>query len=445
MMKLHFDKIYRAVKDSGAEQVEVYLQNSRELELKVYQGEVTQTSRAQPVGAGVRVLSKGKIGYAWTTNLDKLEQTAINAAEAAKFSAYDENNVFPGRSEAEQLPLFDESLEEIAITEKSDRLLSIESSAVSSDERIKPVDTIYGEDISEVFIKSSLGVDCNYKSSNCWNYTRVVASLDGETQSGFSLSLGRSIDELEDPVELGRKASRKAIDMLGAKRIGSQKAVVVMDSLVACQFLSLLGRALSADSVMKNKSFLAGKLNQEIASKDFSLVDDGRLLKGPGTAPIDSEGEPTKRTPIIEYGILKNYLHNAYSAKKMGVKSTGNGFRSTFKTVPSISPSNLFIENGRITRDELIKTAGTCFYVLDISGLHAGANPINGEVSVGASGIWLKNGEKVHAVREVTIASDMLSFIKNISAIADDLEFFPFGGGCGSPTLMIKEMTLSGE
>lgn len=444
-MTADFDKVFKAAKQSGAEEVELFLLNSKNLELKAYQGQVSQTSRSQPVGAGVRVLTKGKMGYAWTTNLDVLERTASNAAEAAKYSTYDENNVLPEKSSVEPLPLFNESLEMAAINDKSDRLLAIEDSAIKYDSRVKPIDAIYGEDISEVTIINSLGVDYSFKESNCWNYIRVVASLDGETQSGFSLSLGRSIDELDDATELGRKAAKKAVDMLGAKRVGSQKAMTIIDSLVACQLLSLLGMALSADSVMKNKSFLAGKIGEEVASNQFMLVDDGRLLKGPGASPVDSEGEPTKRTAIIENGVLKNYLHNSYSAKKMGVQSTGNGFRGSFKSVPRISPSNLFIENGNIKRDELLKMADSCFYVLDISGLHAGANPINGELSVGASGVWLKNGEKEHAVREVTIASDMLSFLKNITAIADDLEFFPFGGGCGSPTLMVKEMTLSGE
>lgn len=444
-MKADFDKVYKAAKQSGAEQVELYLLNSKNLELKAYQGEVTQTSRAQPAGAGVRVLNQGKIGYAWTSNLDVLEQTAINAAEASKYTTYDENNVFPEHSDVEPLLLYQESLEKAPIKEKGDRLIDIERSAIKFDSRVKPIDAIYGEDVSEVTIMNSLGVNYSYKESNCWNYIRVVSSMDGETQSGFSLSLGRSMDELDDVDKLGNKAAKNSVDMLGAKSIGSRKAVTVIDSLVACQFLSLLGRALSADSVMKNKSFLAGKIGEEVASAEFTLVDDGRLLKGPGASPVDSEGEPTKRTAIIENGILKNYLHNAYSAKKMGVQSTGNGFRSSFKSVPSISPSNLFIDNGKIKKDDLLKMADSCFYVLDISGLHAGANPINGEMSVGASGVWLKNGKKEHAVREVTIASDMLSFMKNITAIADDLEFFPFGGGCGSPTLMIKEMTLSGE
>lgn len=445
-MKKTFDKVYKVAKKFGATDIEVYFINSRYLELKGYENRICQTSRAQPIGLGIRIINKGKVAYSYTSDLDLIEEAAQRAAESAKYSTIDENNILPKGKIIEPLDnIYNPSIDSITLAEKSNRLLEAEASSIKHDPRIKPIDALYSENISKVSIKNNHGVDYNYKASYCWKYIRVIATANGKSQSGFSITIGRSLDELQNPIEFGSSAAKKAIDMLNAKKIEAQEASVVMDSLVACQFVSLIGRALLADAVTKNKSFLTGKLGEQISSENLKIIDDGRLLKGIGTSPIDDEGEPTKTTIAIEDGILKSYLHNAYTAKKMNTESTGNGFRSSFKSAPGILPSNLFIENGDIPKKELLNIPDKCFYVLDVSGLHAGANPINGEVSVGASGVWLENGKKKYAVRETTIAGDMLSFLKNISSIANDLQFYPFGGSCGSPTILIDKMTLSGE
>lgn len=445
-MKKIFDRIYKIAKHFDATDIEVYLLNSKYLELKAYKNTICQTNRAQPVGLGIRIINNGRAAYSYTSDLDTLEETAHKAAESAKYSTIDKNNVLPKGQTVEPLPnIYSKDIESTTFAEKSARLLESEASSVKYDTRIKPIDTLYSESISEISIKNNLGVDYNYKASYCWGYIRVIASENGKSQSGFSITIGRSPGELQDPSEFGTVAAKKAIDMLDTQKIESKRAPVIMDSLVACQFVALIGKALSADAAIKNKSFLTGKLGEQVASKNLELIDDGRLPKGIGTAPVDDEGEPTKRTVVIKNGILESYLHNAYSANKMNAVPTGNGFRVSFKDTPDILPSNLFITKGDATKEELLKIPDKCFYVLDISGLHAGANPINGEVSVGASGIWLENGIKKYAIRETTIAGDMLSFMKNIGGIANDLQFYPFGGSCGSPTILINEMTLSGE
>lgn len=445
-MKKTFDKVYKIAKKFDATDVEVYSIKSKYLELKAYDNRICQTNRAQPIGFGIRVINKGKTAYSYTTDSELIEEAAQRAAESAKCSTTDENNVFPKGKTIEPLEsIYNPEIDSVTLAEKSNRLLETETSSIKYDPRIKPIDILYSENISEVSIKNNRGVNHSYKASYCWKYIRVIATDNGKSQSGFSITIGRSLGELQNPEEFGSSASKKAIDMLNAKKIGAQKAAVVMDSLVACQFVSLIGKALSADAVTKNKSFLSDKLGEMISSKNLKMIDDGRLLKGIGTAPVDDEGEPTKKTIVIEDGILKSYLHNAYTSRKMKTESTGNGFRPSFKSMPGVLPSNLFIGKGNVSKKEILSTPDKCFYVLDVSGLHAGANPINGEVSVGASGLWFENGEKKHAVRETTIAGDMLSFLTNIGGIADDLQFYPFGGSCGSPTLLINEMTLSGE
>jgi PmbA protein len=220
---------------------------------------------------------------------------------------------------------------------------------------------------------------------------------------------------------------------------------VLLDPYATASFLGVLAGALTADAVQKGRSLFADKLGQTIGPAHLTLVDDGRLPDAPGTSPWDGEGTPSGRTPLVEGGVVRGWLHNAYTAAKDGTTSTGNASRSGFKAAPGISPTNLFLEPGEEDRDQLLARAGTAFYCQQILGAHSGANPISGEFSVGAAGVMVRDGAFAEPVREATIASTVPEMLEHLVAVGSDLRFLPFGGGMGGATLLIDGMTLAGD
>jgi PmbA protein len=219
---------------------------------------------------------------------------------------------------------------------------------------------------------------------------------------------------------------------------------VLLDPNAASSFLGVLASALTGEAVLKGRSLFAGKVSQSVASEIVDLVDDGRLLDGPAAEPFDGEGVPTRRTALIERGVLKGFLHNTYTATRMGNGSTGNARRAGFKSTPGVAPSNLFLPAGRETPEELMRRAGRALYVQDLIGVHSGTNPISGDFSVGVSGLLVDGGAFAQPVREAAVASTVVDMLRSIVALGSDLRFFPFGGAIGAPTVLVGEMTVAG-
>jgi PmbA protein len=205
--------------------------------------------------------------------------------------------------------------------------------------------------------------------------------------------------------------------------------------------LEVTAPSLTAEAVQKGKSLFANKMGQDIAASELNIIDDGHKKGAIISSPFDGEGVSTQKTILVENGILKSYLHNTYTAKKDGVSSTGNAKRGSYKSTPEVGTTNFYIDKGNITKDELIKNVEKGFYITEVMGMHT-ANPISGDFSVGASGIWIENGEFTKPVRGVAIAGNIKELLKSVEAVADDLTFFI---GIGSPTLRIAKMTVSGS
>jgi PmbA protein len=206
----------------------------------------------------------------------------------------------------------------------------------------------------------------------------------------------------------------------------------------------VLAGALSGEAVLKGRSPLAPLVGQAVGSEVVTLVDDGRLAEGPAASPFDDEGMATGRTPLLEEGVLQGFLHNTFTGRKSGVASTGNAGRAGYRSPPGVSPSNLFLEAGSATVEELLRSAGRAVYVQDVTGLHSGASSVTGDFSVGASGLMVEGGALGGPLREMTIASTLLGVLAAVTMLGSDLRFFPFGGGLGSPTVLVGEMTIAG-
>jgi PmbA protein len=209
--------------------------------------------------------------------------------------------------------------------------------------------------------------------------------------------------------------------------------------MVSTSILEHIFEGVNGDSVYRGASFLAGKLGQKIAEDNVNIIDDGTIAGGFGTSPFDGEGVPTRRTVVVENGVLKSYLLNTYTAKKLGLQTTGNASRGLAGT-PGIGPGNYFLQAGTRTPKELISGIKEGLYVTEFLG--QGVNLVTGDYSRGASGMWISGGEFAYPVEEITVAGNLKELFFNISEIANDLEF---RGSVAAPTIRVDGLTVGGE
>ena len=265
-----------------------------------------------------------------------------------------------------------------------------------------------------------------------------VATANGGMQRDFWYARSRHLAELEDPVAIGKRAADRTLRRLGAKRVKTQEAPVIFESTVAVSLLGHLAGAVTGQSLYRGTSFLLGRLGDTIASPLMTVVDDGRLMRGHGSRPFDAEGLPTRRTVVVDQGVLTSYLLDTYSARRLELTSTGNAARSIGDS-PSASPTNFFLQAGTHTPEAIIASVERGLLVTELIGF--GVNPVTGDYSRGAAGLWIEHGEIVHPVEEITIAGNLLDMFRDIEMVGNDLEF---RGSMAAPTLKIRNLTIAG-
>lgn len=431
----------------GDEQVEAYLVHDRTFHAKAYLGEIESVSSAEPRGAGTRVVTGKRTGFAYTTDLtpEGIDLLVSDARSNAAFATPDEaaGLAVPAGPPSDMPELFDELQALVTPEEKTAFVIELEKLTRAHDPRIRAVEeAVYADSNSEVAIATSTGIEGLYWETDAWCYSIAIATEGDDTEVGFEFALGRGLGQL-DAQHVAMKSCERALGVLGASKIPSSRMPVVFDPYVAGQFLGVLSSALTAEAVQKGRSLFAGKVGEEV-TEGLTLVDDGRVEDAPGSAPWDAEGVPTQRTEVIRGGLLESLLYDTMSARREGTSSTGNASRAGFKSVPGPSASNLAFEPTGETGDELLRRAGHGLLVQDFHGVHSGANPVSGDFSVGVTGWLLENGEPAQAVKEVTIAAPMLEILARIIAVADDRRWLPFGGSYGGATTLVSEMTVAG-
>lgn len=436
-----------AVKEAeglGAYTAEAYVLDARSLLVEVLNQEVETLKLANDTGVGIRVIDRdGRMGFAFSTSVDRasLREVAGQAIANSHNSVADKYNVLPPPTPASPLAnLVDPTIARTPVEAKIGLAKAAEAAARTADRRVRRTERCAYEDAEYgVALANSHGLAAHYRSGYCGLFAMVLAEEDGDVQSGMGLAYIRDFAGL-DPQAVGREAAGDACRLLGAKRIETTKATLVLSPYIASNFLGILLPALSADAVLKGRSLFRDKLGAEVASPLLTLVDDGRLAGGIAAAPVDGEGVPTRRSELIAGGILTGYLHNTYTAGRSGTVSTGNGVRHSFKGLPEVGATNVFIAAGATDCRQLIADVKSGFYVTSVMGMHT-ANPISGDFSVGATGIWIENGEFTRPVRGVAIAGNILELLAGVDAVGNDLRFF---GPHGAPTLRIGRITVSG-
>ncbi|MDA8335314.1 MAG: TldD/PmbA family protein [Peptococcaceae bacterium] len=429
--------------EAGA-QGEAYLQRRRRLNIEVREGRVETLQQAGDHGLGLRVINDFRLGFAYTTDLSRegLARVAAQAHANAAAAAPDEYRRFPAPAPpVEGLFLYDDAVRQVPVAEKIDLALAMERAAREEDGRVSIIESsVYQDEEVEVAVANSGDLRQTYRSANFAAYVALVASADGDSQTGFALDQSLKYGDLKTR-EVGREAARRAVGQLGARPVQTREMVVLLDPYVTGGFLGLVAPALTGEAVLKGRSLFAGRVGRQVAAEHVTLVDDGTLTGGVSSAPVDDEGVPTSRTVLVEHGRLNGYMHNTYTAARLGGTSTGNGTRGSFKSTPETGVTNFYLEPGTADPAALMSDLAEGFLVTEVLGMHT-ANPISGDFSVGATGRLIRNGRLAEPVRGVAIAGNVMDLLLGIEAVANDLRFI---GGIGAPTVRVKRMHLSGH
>jgi PmbA protein len=429
----------------GDEQIEAVVVRGLDTEIKVYEGQIESLSSAQSQGVGVRVISADRQGFAYagTFDDDVLAETLAEARDNAAFGTPDEHL---GLAEPDGVPVADldlwrDELVDFPADDKVALAIALERAVRGADPRISGIESAeYVDSISEAAIATTTGVRSSGRDTGCYLATYAMAQDGGETQTGFGFSVGRQPGEL-DVDRAARDAAQRATRMLGATKPSSERVTVVLDPWVTAQFLGLLAYTLNGEAVLKGRSLFADRLGEEVASPVVTLVDDPTDVRAFTATDTDGEGLATRRNQLVTGGVLQQFVHNAYTARRMGTRSTGSAVRG-FKSTPSVGCMATMLSPGTKSAAELVADVGDGVLVQEVAGLHSGVNPVSGDFSTGAEGLRIRGGEVGQPLREFTIASTLQKMLKDIEAVGSDLEFLPMSAA--GVSVVIRDVTLSG-
>ncbi|MBI1798273.1 MAG: TldD/PmbA family protein [Candidatus Eisenbacteria bacterium] len=437
---------------AGAAEAEACVESTRSFSVGVSGGAIETLKQNVTRGLGLRVLVGDAVGFVTTTDLTEgtLDDLAHRAVALARFLTPDPCNAFVTPAEAEgadgatlpeDLALFDPAVRELPAEKKIEWALELERLALAFDPRITRTDGAHvsTHDGASAIVNSN-GI------ARAWDSTAVTAYVvpladdrDGRQQTGCYGVSKRWLRDLPEPRAIAAEAARRAVSRIGARSVPSARVPVVLHPDIAANWISEMHKAFSGEALLKESSWLTGKLEQLIAAPLVTLVDDGRLRAGIGTEPWDGEGVATRKNRLIDRGRLATFVYDVYHARRAGRRSSGNAVRG-YSSQPSIGFTNLYIEAGAQSPEQILKQVDRGFFMDDQGSF--GFNSVTGDYSYQAQGFWIENGEKAFPVEGVTVASNSLEMLKNVVAVGNDLRF---DHSVASSTLLISEMTVSGR
>jgi len=449
------DVVAMAMK-AGASDAEAVAREGDEFSVNVRMGQVETLKESGSRALGLRVFLGNRSGSASTSDLtpEGVRQLVEGAMALAKVTEEDDCRGLPEAAEfqaagarltGDDLHLFYDDVYSLPNAERIEWARRAEAAALQADPRIANSDGgSFDAATGRKALANSRGFLGGYRTS----YAGVAAAplardADGKMQRDGWWSSARSFSHLDSPESVGKEAARRAIQRLGARRVPTQRVPVVFAPETARTLIGSVFEAASGDAVWRGASLLAGRLGETIGAAHLTIVDDNTMLLptgagGFGTSPFDDEGLSSQRTIVVENGVLRNYLLNTYSARKLGMKSTHNAARG-LAGAPGIGCGNLFLEPGELTAEQIIGDVAAGLYVTGLMGF--GVNVVTGDYSRGATGLWIENGQLTHAVEEVTIAGNLAEMLRNVTAVGNDLVF---RGSVASPTLRVDGMTIAG-
>jgi PmbA protein len=444
------DVVALAIK-AGATDAEAVAREGDEFSVNVRMGAVETLKESGSRGLGLRVFLGKRSGSASTSDLtaEGIRQLVEGALALARVTEEDPFAGLPETGEfgavQDDLHLYYDDVYSLGGAERIEWARRVEAAALAADPRITNSD---GGSFDAATGRKALANSRGFVGSYRTSYAGVAAAplakdADGKMQRDGWWSSARRLSDVESPESVGQEAARRTLRRLGARRVATQSVPIIFAPETARTLIGSVFEAASGDAIWRGASFLAGKLGETIAALDLTIVDDNTMLLptgvgGFGTSPFDDEGLPSQRTVVVENGVLRNYLLNTYTARKLGMRSTHNAARG-LAGAPGVGCGNLYLQPGNMTKEQILGEVKAGLYVTSLMGF--GTNMVTGDYSRGATGLWIENGQLTHAVEEITVAGNLAEMLRNVTAIGNDLRF---RGSVASPTLRIDGMTIAG-
>ena len=424
---------------------EVYLENEQRLTIEVRDGKVESLISARASGLSVRVLKDRRMGSSYTNDLKPaaVAETLARALTAAEYLPQDDawHFIAPPAGDWPAPAIADPRLLEIPETEKVARAAAIEEAALAYDPRVRRVRGAEYEEIrSRVWIVNSEGVRASGETTLVSAALEAVAEDGNDSESASELATEHFYDRL-DVARVGREAAQMAVRMLGSAAIPGGCLPVVLAPDAAAGLFAALAPAVYGDSIEKGRSWLGDKLGKKIASGAVGFVDDGLCVDGPGAFPFDDEGSVSRRTAVVEAGVLQGFLYDSYYGRRSGAGSTANGLRPAYFLPPVVDTTNWMLLPGRSSEAGLIAQVEDGVYIVEFLGLHT-ADSVTGEFSLGASGFRIEHGRLGAPVTGLAIAGTMSELLERVAGVADRVKW---SGDAGSPAVLIEELDISGQ
>lgn len=438
--------LLHAVKDLerlNPDQFELFFQRVSTAQIDSKNQEVDSLSRAEDVGLAIRVIKDRRLGFSYTTSLEKepISRAIQSALEIAALMPEDEHvGLFNfGTAVYPEVDAFDHKGVKVPMSAKISLAQDLEAQCRKSDKRVTAIRSasIQEKQIERHLVDSS-GEQVHHQ---CTLYTASVtckAEQQGDSQMGHEWGYSHFLDGL-DIRGVGETAARWATELLGSSAAPTMRCSAVLRNSVVAELLEFLSSSFSAEQIDKGRSILAGKQGQRLFSDQVTLIDDGLLPGGFGSFPFDGEGIPSTQTVLVDGGFIQRILCDGYFGRKLGKDPTGSSQRG-IKGPPSIGPSNLYMRAGKVSPGELVSGISKGILITDLMGVHT-ANPVTGDFSLGASGLLIENGKLSKPVRGFAVAGNILEVFRKITDISNDLLFF---GSMGAPSVRIAEISLGG-
>ena len=438
------DLVARATR-AGATAADAVAREGDEFSTTLRLGKIENLKEAASKVVGLRVLLGAR--SATTFSSDFSESSVARLVERtlamARVTSEDPASGLPdaellGRYEGD-LQLYSGDVAELTTEDRIEFARRAEAAALRADPRIKNSEGAWFEaSVGTRAYANSLGFVGSYRGSYCAVSVAPIAQ-DGGMQRDYWYSVARRAGALESPEDVGRKAAERTLRKLGARKVATCHVPVIFDPETARSLLGHVFEAVRGDAIYRSASFLTGKLGQKVAAQNVTIVDDGLRPGGFGSRPFDDEGIPASVTPVIEKGVLRSYLLNCYTARKLNLRTTGNAARGVAGP-PSVGPKNFYLAAGPHSPDDIRKSVKTGLYVTELIGF--GVNIVTGDYSRGAAGLWIENGEFAYPVEEVTIAGNLREILNHLEMIGSDLEF---RSALAAPTLLVSGLTVAGS
>jgi PmbA protein len=436
-------------KKLGADVAEATAREGAHLTTKVRMREPELVEEAGSRAIGLRVMLGKQVAVTYTSDLSAggIDRMVEDAVDLAKLSQPDEFAGPPDPSllstpdQHPDLNLFDAEMSTLDGAESVRRAMAGEAAAFDHDDRITNSE---GATFSRMDGGSAIVTSGGFRGSMQGTYASlsvrpVAKDGDGKNRTGSYWGARRHLSELKSEAAIGKEAAVRTLRKLGARKVETQEVAVVFDPDAARSILGLLAGCINGAGIWRKSSYLADRLETQVASELMSVVDDPLIPKAPGSRPFDGEGLLSRRNTIVEKGVLKSYLIDSYCGRKLKMESTASASRGSSGGVGP-STSNFVMQAGEMSPEDLLKSTPKGLYVTEMMGF--GFNGVTGDFSRGASGFWIENGELAFPVSEVTISLNLDDMLKGIDAVANDLDLRT---ATACPTFRISSMTLAGK